>query len=370
MFEYLMPLLFQRSFASSLLDRACREAVRLQIAYGEQKKIPWGVSESAYSALDANQTYQYRAFGVPDLALKRGLEDDMVVAPYATMLSLLVDPASAIANLKRLEEMGLAGPMGLYESIDFARERKRDGERGVVIYTYMAHHQGMSLIALDDLLHRDAMKRRFHSDLRVRAFESLLWERPSIARQPHDQIETRHAPVRKTISEEPAERAWKEPTGVPRVHLSGNGRYTLALTNSGAGYSRWGDFEITRWRSDPALESWGSFVYVRESDSQETWAVTPQPIGAALGTTTVTFSTDRAQFRRNVSGIETLMDVTVAAEDDVELRRLTVMNRSIHKRVVEVTSYVELAMAPHRADTAHPAFAKMFVETESSGTAN
>lgn len=367
MFEYLMPLLFQRRFRGSLLDHACRGAVDRQIAYGRERKIPWGISESAFSALDAHQTYQYRAFGVPDLALKRGLEDDMVVAPYATMLALLVDPVAAIDNLKRLEDLGLAGPMGFYESIDFARERKRGGERGVVIYTYMAHHQGMSLIALDDVLHRDTMKRRFHSDLRVRAFESLLWERVSLARQPHHQIETRHAPVTDMVFEESGDRVWKSPTRFPRVHLSGNGRYTMALTNAGGGHSRWGDFDITRWRSDSAVESWGSFLYLREPDSQAVWSATPQPVGAELGVTTVTFSVERAQFRRNVSGIETVMEVTVAAEDDAELRRVTVANRSLHTRTVELTSYVELAMAPHRADTAHPAFSKLFVETEYVG---
>ena len=364
MFEYLMPLLFTRSFTNSMLDRACHAAVRRQIEYGREKGVPWGVSESAYSALDSNQIYQYRAFGVPGLALKHGLEDDLVVAPYATMLALLVDPLDAIENIKRLKDFGMGGPMGLYEAIDFTRESKRDGERGVVIYSYMAHHQGMSLLALDDILHGAAMQRRFHDDLRIRAFESLLFERVPQARLPLDETQTSAPVVRPALNEEPAERAWKEDTAVPRVHLQGNGRYALMLTNSGGGYSRWNDFDLTRWRSDTTLDNWGSFLYIRDVRSGEVWAAAHQPVGGRSGTAVARFSADRAEFQRRVGGIETVLDVTVATEDDAELRRLTVTNRSLRSRLLEFTTYAELALAPHAADKSHPAFSKMFIETE------
>lgn len=238
MFEYLMPLLFMRTFANSLLDRACRDAIRQQIEYGREKQVPWGVSESAYSALDSNQVYQYRAFGVPALALRQGLTDDVVVAPYASMLALSIDPTGAIYNLKRLEEFGLAGPMGLYESIDFALQSNREGDRCVVVYAYMAHHQGMSLLALDNLLHHEVMQRRFHDDLRVRAVESLLFERIPVIRVPLEEPHTDPPPIRPAATEEPAERAWKEDTSLSRVHLHGNGPYSLMVTNTGGGYSR------------------------------------------------------------------------------------------------------------------------------------
>jgi cyclic beta-1,2-glucan synthetase len=367
MFEYLMPLLFTHSFANSLLDHACRDAVDRQIAYGHEKSVPWGISESAYSALDANQIYQYKAFGVPGLALKPGLSDDLVVSPYSTMLALLVDPVAAIDNLRRLEHFDLHGPMGYYESIDFSRENKRDGKRGVVIYAYMAHHQGMSLIALNNILHRDVMQERFHSDVRVRAVESLLFERLPIAKLPPEEVQTRIAPVRSTTSEEPAERTWKEDTPVPRVHLQGNGRYCLMVTNAGGGYSRFNEFDVSRWRSDTTLDAWGSFIYIRDHRSDAIWSAAYHPVGGKLGTSSASFSADRAEFHRTVLGIETTMDVTVTAEDEVELRRLTITNRTLRGRQLELTSYVELALAPHRTDTAHPAFAKMFIETEALG---
>ena len=366
MFEYLMPLLFMRTFANSLLDEACHEAVHKQIEYGEQKRVPWGVSESAYSALDANQVYQYRAFGVPSLALKQALTDDLVVAPYATMLALAIDPGDAVKNLRLLEEFGLLGPMGLYEAIDFTLQNKRGGDRGVVIYAYMAHHQGMTLLALDNLLHRGVMQRRFHADLRIRAVESLLFERIPVVRMPLEEPRIALPSIRPVAAEEPAERSWKEDTYLPRVHLQGNMNYSLMVTNAGGGYSRWHNFDVTRWRSDTTLDPWGSFLYIRDVRSDAVWAATFHPVAGDQGTSSALFSADRAEFHRRLSGIETLLDVTVAAEDDAELRRLTVTNRTIRTRSLEFTSYAELALAPHGADRAHPAFSKMFVETECS----
>jgi cyclic beta-1,2-glucan synthetase len=364
MFEYLMPLLFMRTFANSLLDHACREAVRQQVLYGHEKGVPWGISECAYGALDVNQIYQYRAFGVPRLALRPSLEEDLVVAPYAAILALMVDPAEAVDNLKHLHDLDFDGPMGLYESMDFNLESAKNGKRGVLIYTYMAHHQGMSLLALDDVLHHGVMVQRFHGDVRVRAVESLLFERIPITRPPVDEVEARNAPIHSIKDEEPADRLWREDSATPRVHLQGNGRYALMLTNSGGSHSRWKEFDLTRWRSDTTLDRWGSFIYIRDLRADSVWSAALQPLGGAPNTTMVRFSADRAEFTRRLFGIETTMDVTVAADDDLELRRLTITNRSLRSRYLEFTSYLELAMAPHRTDSSHPAFAKMFIETE------
>lgn len=363
MFEYLMPLIFMRTYDNSLLDLACREAVRQQIEHGRENHVPWGESESAFSALDANQVYQYRAFGIPGLALKTALEDDLVIAPYATVLALLVDPAKAIANLRKLEGFHMAGAMGLYESIDFSIENQEGGERGVPVYAYMAHHQGMSLTALDDVLHHDIMRHRFHADVRIRAMEPLLFEGVPITSPPTDELKSGPAPV-KVQAKETAERTWTEETVVPRVNLQGNGRYAIMLTNSGGGYSHWYDFDVTRWRSDATIDSWGSYIYIRDVRSGTTWAASYQPLAEEVGESSVRFAPDRAEFQRRFLGIETLLAVTVAPDDDVELRRLTVTNRSLRSRELEFTSYAELAMAPHGWDTSHPAFAKMFVQTE------
>lgn len=367
MFEYLMPLLFTRTFDNSLLHSACRNAVGEQMKWGRERDLPWGVSECAWSALDSNQIYQYFAFGVPALGLKVPIDEGDVVAPYATMLALQVDPEAAIENLSRLKKLGLEGPMGLYESLDFTRQSTREGKRGVIVYSYMSHHQGMSLLALDNLLHRDVMQRRFHGEKRIRAIETLLFERVPTGPLPKEDVraDIPAAPVNTRL--DPAERISKENTLVPRIHLYGNGRYALMVSNAGGGYSRWNGFDLTRWRSDGTSDPWGSFIYLRDTRSSAVWSAAWQPTGSAMGSSTVRFFADHMEFDRRTFDMETLLAITVAAEDDVELRRLTITNWSSKTREIEFTSYCELALAPHAADVAHPAFAKMFIETEYAG---
>lgn len=365
MFEYLMPLLFTHSFRNSLLENACAEAVKRQIEYTKDRGVPWGISESAYSALDSFKIYQYRAFGVPSLGLKRGLEDDLVVAPYASALALLVDPEESIKNLKLLTKAGMYGRMGFYEALDYSRQEERRGGKGVIVYAYMAHHQGMSLMALNNVLNRGVMRDRFHADRRVKAVEPLLFERippvPSmLVHRPPEQVSVRLL----TGPAEPEYRVFDEDTPLPRVQLLGNGRYALMITNTGAGYSRWGDFDITRWRADTTCDNWGTFVYIREEESDTLWPVTHAPFNVKDPRYTATFSGDRAEFRRRKLGIESHLEVTVSPEDDVELRRITLSNQGARARTLEVTSTAELSLAPHGADRAHPAFNKLFIQTE------
>ncbi len=365
MFEYLMPMLFTLSFRNSLLDNACYAAVERQIQYAAERHVPWGISESAHSAIDTHQIYQYRAFGVPSLGLKRGLEEDLVVAPYATALALLVEPAKSIENLKRLEKLGMYGDMGFYESLDFTRQPERDSDRGVIVYCYMAHHQGMSLMAINNVLHQGIMRHRFHADPRVKAVEPLLFERipshPSLlVHRPSDQTAIR--PI--SEPEPPAYQLLDEDTPIPRCHLLGNRRYSLMITNSGAGYSRWGKFELTRWRSDTTRDNWGMFFYLRDEASGQTWSATQQPLNVKDPRYTAVFNADRAEFRRRNLGIDSHVEVTVSPDDDVEIRRVTLVNHGSRTRNLELTSAVELSLAPHEADRAHPAFNKLFIQTE------
>ncbi len=365
MFEYLMPMLFTLSFRNSLLDNACAAAVERQIEYAAERDVPWGISESAYSAIDTHRIYQYRAFGVPSLGLKRGLEEDLVVAPYATALALLVEPAKSIENLQRLEKLGMYGDMGFYEALDFTRQPERDGERGVIVYCYMAHHQGMSLMAINNVLHHGIMRQRFHADRRIKAVEPLLFERipshPSLlVHRPSD-----HTAIRPVSEPEPpAYQLLDEDTPIPRCHLLGNSRYSLIITNSGAGYSRWGKFELTRWRSDSTRDNWGQFFYLREEATGQTWSATQQPLNVKDPRYTAVFNADRAEFRRRNLGVESHVEVTVSPDDDVEIRRITLVNHGLRTRNLELTSAVELSLAPHEADRAHPAFNKLFIETQ------
>jgi len=366
MFEYLMPLLFQHSYGNSLLDKAAREAVAVQIDYGRTCRVPWGISESAFADLDINKTYQYKAFGVPALGLKRGMEEQLVVAPYATLLALNLAPVETVRNLKRLAGLGLLGDYGYYEAMDFSRQQHRDSKHGIIIEAYMAHHQGMGFLALTNFLHGNPFPRRFHADARVRAFEPLLQERVPVI-PPLHLISTREN-VPLLMSSEvvaPTSSTFTTPhTSTPRSLLLCNGRYGLMITNSGGGYSQWRDREITRWRSDRTCDSWGTFCYIHEAADDLLWSTTYHPVGGEVESYSVDFTLDRAVFRRLDKGLHTETEVTVSQEDDVEIRRITLINRSDQVRRLNLTSYYELSMAPHNADRQHPAFNKLFICTE------
>jgi cyclic beta-1,2-glucan synthetase len=371
MFEYLMPLLFQYSYVNSLLDKAACEAVTVQIAYGHSRRVPWGISESAFGNLDLNKTYQYKAFGVPALGLKRGLEEQLVIAPYAALLALNVAPKKTVANLKKMAGMGLLGDYGYYESMDFSRQSQRDPgrqtlKRGVIIEAYMAHHQGMAFLALTNFLDDNPFPRRFHSDPRVRAFEALLQERIPTLPTLHLTSTRQSKPVLEDGDQiAPVESTFTTPhTAIPHSLLLSNGRFSLMITNSGGGYSQWNGREITRWRPDQTCDAMGTFCYIHELDEGRVWSSTWQPVGGKVEGFSATFALDRAVFRRDDFGLHTETEVIVSTEDDAEIRRITLINRTNRARRLNITSYVELSMAPHNADRQHPAFNKLFIQTE------
>jgi cyclic beta-1,2-glucan synthetase len=372
MFEYLMPQLLMRSFPGTLLDQSCRASVRRQIEYGRQRGVPWGISESAYAFTDREGNYQYRAFGVPGLGLKRGLATDLVVAPYASALASLVSPTAAADNFEALAQAGLDARYGFYESLDY-NPRNRDVEpdappaaqkRPVPVRAYFAHHQGMSLVALANVVRRDAFVSRFHADPRIQATELLLQERvprEAILSEPRP-AEAETAPPTLPVF---ASRSFRTPhTRSVHTHFLSNGRYTAALTNAGGGYSMWRDMAVTRRREDPTSDAGAHYIYLRDPWSKRVWSATHLPIGQEPDQFDVVFELDKATFRRRDGDFETQLEITVSSEDDVEIRRLTIRNRARQTREVEVTSYVEMVLARFEDDLAHPAFGKLFIETE------
>ncbi len=368
-FEYLMPLLVMRSHPNTLLDTACRLVLRRQMDYGEARGVPWGISESAYNQVDRHGTYQYKAFGVPGLGLKRGLGDELVVAPYATALAVTIDPAAATANLRRLAAAGLDGVYGFFDAIDYTHrgpDALGPGESaaGVVVATYMAHHGGMTLVALANALTGDRMVERFHADPRVQATELLLQERvprgvASIEPRPPDEI--REAGP---VTAVPSRSFRTAHTLVPHTQFPSNGHYVTSLTNAGGGSSQWRRLTVTRWRRDATCDADGQFIYLRDVRSGDVWSATYQPTRRAPDEYAVSFSSERATFHRRDDDVSTALDVAVATEDDVEVRRLTVRNHGSRMREIDVTSYAEIVLTAAAADLAHPAFGKLFVETE------
>lgn len=366
MFEYLMPLLVIPNFENTLLDHTCRAAVRKQIDYGRLRGVPWGISESAYNRTDVHLNYQYRAFGVPGLGLKRGLVDDLVIAPYATFLALMVAPVEACANLQRLAREGREGTYGFYEAVDYTPSRLPPEESSVTVRSFMGHHLGMSLLALDNLLHASPMQRRFMACPQIKATELLLQERV-----PRSSVGILSKNLKLDESQalsatvETSMRVFTDPNPpAPEIHLLSNGRYHVAISSAGAGYSRWLDLALTRWREDATRDCRGLFVYIQDEETGECRSTVYQPTGHATDRYEAVFSQARAEFRVQREDIEVHTRVIVSPEDDAELRRITVTNHSPRERAIVLTSYMEVVLAPQAQDEAHPAFSNLFVQTE------
>jgi cellobiose phosphorylase len=369
MFEYLMPLLVMPGYEDTLLEQTARAAVERQIEYGKERGVPWGISESAYNTVDAHLNYQYRAFGVPGLGLKRGLADDLVIAPYASALALMVRPDEACLNLQRLAHEGVLGQYGFFESVDYAPSRQQRGRTRSVVLACMAHHQGMSLLALNHALLNRAMPRRFEDDPEFKSAFLLLQERiPKSAGAISLTFQSGEGRRHGAHTESPI-RVFNTPdTAAPEVQLLSNGRYHVMVTNAGGGYSRFMDLAVTRWREDPTRDPWGSFCYVREMEGLLFWSNTHQPTLTRPSLYEATFSEGRAEFRRTdpvgEGDFETHTDIVVSPEDDIELRRVRITNRTRRRREIEVTSYAEVVIASPAGDALHPAFSNLFVQTE------
>jgi len=363
MFEYLMPVLIMPTYENTLLHETYKGAVARQVEYGRQQDVPWGISESCYNVVDNNLTYQYRAFGIPGLGFKRGLGQDLVIAPYATVLSLMIEPQEAYDNLQRLKTEGFEGRYGFYESIDYTPIRLSRGQNKALIQTFMAHHQGMSLLSLAYLLLDQPMQKRFEADAQFQTALLLLQEQVPkttgfyIAASDTEDI----TPVAGNAEMRVINTA---DTPVPEIQLLSNGKYHVMITHAGGGYSRWKELDVTRWREDTTCDNWGSFCYIKDVMENQYWSTSHQPTLKEAKSYEAIFSQGRAEFRRHDHDIETHTEIIVSPEDDIEVRRVHLTNHSRTNRSLEITSYAEVVLASSGADASHTAFSNLFVQTE------
>jgi cyclic beta-1,2-glucan synthetase len=367
MFEFLMPLILFKNFRGTLLDETYRSVVRIQQSYTRKGQAPWGISESGFFSFDPQSNYQYKAFGVPDLGLKRGLSKDMVISPYSTFMALAVDCKKSIANLKRMKEKGFNGIYGLYEAIDFTKARVPYNEESSVVKSYMSHHLGMSFISLNNVLNNNKMQERFHREPRIKSIELLLQERvplkeysfnPSIEEIPEQKV--------LTISRQQGERPaiyYSPDTKLPRTSLISNREYSVMLTLGGTGYSQYNDIYVTRWREDPTIDMYGSFIYVQNLNSGNMWSATSKPLNYPGEEYKVTCFPNSVRYSRKDGNIITQTEVLVAPEDPVEIRKVSLTNLSKYSRDIQLTSYFEIVLEQFKADIAHPTFSKLFIRT-------
>jgi len=364
MFEYLMPPLLMRSYEGTLLHQSVNAAADYQIAYGHSKNVPWGISESGYYAFDTAMSYQYRAFGAPGLGFKRGLADDLVITPYASLMALSLRPQAVLSNLDHLIKLNMMGRYGLYEAIDYTQSRLTLGQEYAIVASYMAHHQGMIMLALDNYLQKEMMVQRFHADPFIQSVELLLQER--IPQPMGDETSVEEVPdIRPGKAAAPIT-PWEVPIDppMPQAHYLSNGRYGLLLTSAGGGYSQWQETTLTRWRADTTLDNWGAWLYIQDEEDGRYWSATYQPTAVPAGNQRVFFHPHMVEFRRRDHDISLLMEVCVALDDDVEMRVVTLTNESNRPRRLRLVTYGEVVLASQGADERHPAFAKLFVQSE------
>jgi len=368
MFEYLMPLLFLTRFEETLLSNTYYNAVHWQREYGDSQGNPWGFSESGYAVLNMELHYQYRAFGAPGLGLKRGLAEDYVVAPYSSLLALMVQPRAAIDNLEQLKEDGAYGLNGFYEAVDYTPERGEADEEKTVVKMYMAHHQGMGLLALANVLKDNLVQGILHDDPLVQACELLLQERiprgiPIKEPRPID-VELEPGEEQRVALEVDHSGREELNDSPPRAHILTNGRYSTVITHAGTGYSACNDIALTRWRPERVKDAWGFFFYIKDLENNSYWSAGYRPVNREADRYDTWFHAGKVQTARVDDWIETFVEICVSPEDNIELRKLTLTNYSDRIRRLELTSYAEVVLNEQKADEAHTAFSNLFVQTD------
>ena len=366
MFEYLMPTLVMHEPLGGILNQSNGAAVACQIQNGKNLNVPWGVSESAFNARDREMNYQYHSFGVQALGLKRNLADDIVIAPYATALASQYRPKEAVVNLARLERMGAKGKFGFYDAIDYTLSRIPEGETFAIVCNYMAHHQGMAIVSIANAVLEGVHRQRFHADPVIKAAELLLQEKAPREIVPVTRpIESGDRTASASDIENSNQTLIFDPALKPRqICLLSNGRFTSMLTSTGTGYSRFDGMAVSRWRADPTLDDYGTHLFLRDSVTGKRWSATPDRHPQVAETAHVIFNDHKAEYSKLADGIETRLECIVASEANAEGRRLTIENRSLRERVIEITSYGEIVLTHDANDIAHPAFSNMFVHTE------
>lgn len=364
MFEYLMPNLYTKIYPETLLEQTSKGVVKSQINYAREKKVPWGISESGYYRFDRSENYQYKGFGVPELGRKRGLENDLVIAPYASMMAININPLAVLDNIEDLEDAGAMGHFGFYESIDYTTSRLPVDQEKAVVKTYMAHHQGMIMVALANFLGPKSITERVHKDPRIKSTELLLQEQipqiKPIEKQKEIQVSSRTKEAAGALVV-----PWQVSTMRPykSINVISNGNLRMFMTESGSGYLEWKDNALTRWRKDPSIDRWGVWFFIQDLDRNKVWSITRRPIDVEAQEYRVIYGPHMIEIRRVTEDIRAILRTTITPKDDICVQKISITNQSNERRNLRILSYGEVVLAPQATDQQHPAFNKMFIES-------
>ncbi|MBK5201154.1 MAG: hypothetical protein JJE21_06440 [Spirochaetaceae bacterium] len=368
MFEYLMPKLVMKEYGETVFANTSKAAVLQQIHYAKQKNIPWGISESQYYRFDLDSNYQYKAFGVPKIRLKPSFSDSLVVTPYATLLALSYAEKSAFANLKSLMEKGAFGDYGFYEAIDFDTNNPDTMNEYSIIKSFMAHHQGMIMVSINNYLNQGIMRTRFHKEPIIKANETLLEEKIDshfilIAKKGYT-IKTKKEDHKKAKDNVLSNRYVN--TTAPIVPLANylcNNRYSVMITSDGDGFSKYMNRMIYRWRPDRYASS-GNYIYIKDVKANKVWSATFNPTKAEGDTYQAIFSPHKAEYKRKDGDISSNTTISLTIFHDVEIRKVTLNNHGKTDKIIQLTSYLEVVGDSYLAELSHPAFNKLFIESE------
>ncbi|OPJ63563.1 N,N'-diacetylchitobiose phosphorylase [Clostridium oryzae] len=364
MFEYFMPILVMKNYEDSLLNETYKSVVEGQKRYCGARGVPWGVSEAAFYTFDASRNYQYKAFGIPGIGLKRGLSSELVISPYSTVITLQVALEDAIKNIKRLLVEGMEGKYGFYESIDFTKDRLPKRSSKVIVKCYMIHHQGMSLMALDNAINKNSLVNNFHEIPEVKATELLLQEKVpqnitydrEIEFNVHDTNEEKNTVI---------VRSYKGAmTEIPETQLMSNGSYSMMISNRGSGYAKIGKTMLYRWREDATSDIGGIYIFIKDIAAGRLWSTSYEPLKNQGDEYETIFSVDKVEYKRKDGDFITYTEIALSSEEDAEIRRVSITNHGNEEKVLEITTYAEVVLTEYTADLVHPAFSNLFINTE------
>ncbi|MCX7614768.1 MAG: hypothetical protein N2Z65_03325 [Clostridiales bacterium] len=367
MFEYLMPNLLIPAYENSMLYESMQFAVYVQKLNGKKRGTPFGISESAFYAFDNALNYQYKAHGVQRLGLKRGLDREQVVSPYSSFLALSIDHENAIRNLRRLRDMGMEGRYGFFEACDFTVSRLPGQKEYAIVRCYMAHHIGMSLIAISNLISKTPMTERFMRDARMRAYQGLLCEKIPVG-TPVIRVFSKDVPdkPKPALSEVVREFSDKE-YGAPVINLLSNGSYRLLITDDGRSRSESGRVQLTSFStSDPSVFSGIGFFLKTE---EQLTSLLKMPFYEGNAIYSGRFEASRANHICKTERFTTCIRSSVLESMDAEIRQVELKNTSGNNISAQLLVYFEPQIENASDFSSHPAFSKLFLKTEILGNA-